>query len=366
MAKEPKNKKAGEEEETSKKKPAAKRVARVSSKHQAKKKKANKKKDTKAASKAAVKKNIRKKKAAAPKKVKKADRKAPAKKKAKTTTPKGNSRKKKRARQANKPSAGKKKRAVVKKKIAPKRKKAARVVTPQPRVPEAIPLGRDEVVAFVGDTDAAVVEALASEITNPDWQAVAHFDRTPGRPFTLYTCDMIVPQKPADHIGQTIIIFIGLQSFAESRIVQPILQWGRSQMDGGGRHWSVGSCLAKGQFVLEEKSDLFEVEPGTHLRAVIEGKSTGGNFRYSCFFEGMEHETRIETNRIPELENCCVTLEAARIESRENYPADPLIAISNIEIKSGSQVITPDWRIEGFSQHGEQATADQHQVELRF
>ena len=163
---------------------------------------------------------------------------------------------------------------------------------------------------------------------------------------------MVVSDEPDAKTGQTIMIFIGLQS--RQRIIQPILQWGRSQM-GGGPHWTVGSCLASGPFGLEEQSSLIRVSPGQRLTAVIQLiGSAAGKFRYRCFFEDMP-QTQIDTAGIEQLENCCVTLEARRISSRQHYPRQPITSVTNVIFRDRDRVVIPAWRLGGFSKRGEEA-----------
>ncbi|MDF2190186.1 hypothetical protein [Paraflavitalea sp. CAU 1676] len=220
-----------------------------------------------------------------------------------------------------------------------------------------------QVQPVVTEVDVFPAEAVATSITHPDWQAVAHFDNNGIQPINFCSCHLTVPQPPDKNIGQTIILFIGLQSIAEQRLLQPILQWGRSQM-GGGRFWSIGSCVAKGAFGLEQSTDLQEVAPGTALKAIIALNDVSGNqFVYSCFFEDRPG-TRIQTDPIPPLKNCCVTLEASLIETRQHYPPEPLITMKNIVVQRNNQMITPPWRLEGFSEHGEKARLRRVQGQL--
>jgi len=225
-------------------------------------------------------------------------------------------------------------------------KKTAKPVRKQAAKKQFTPLIRDL---------KAVQLEKAVEVLNPNWQATAQFENT-GEPITSFSCSMIVPNEPDEQSGQTIMIFNGLQS--GRRILQPILQWGRSQMAGGGPFWTVGCCLAAGQITLEEESVLTRVDPGDRVTAVITLLGSEGNrFRYSCFFEGIE-ASRIQTNAIDELTNCCVTLEAVRVNTRQRYPADPSIAITDIILRNRGRIVTPAWQTGGASNIGEE-------VELR-
>ncbi|THU40369.1 hypothetical protein FAM09_10910 [Niastella caeni] len=246
----------------------------------------------------------------------------------KTKTPK----KKKAAKKTKEPVS----RKVVKKAKMPARKKAAKKQLFEPL---------NNLTAF------RLEERLSLEVVNPNWQATAQFDNDGGSPITSFTCRMIVPENPDTKSGQTIMIFNGLQ--LGRRILQPILQWGRSQMTGGGPFWTVGCCLAMDEFTLEEASVLTRVNPGDSVMAVINLLSNDRNrFRYSCFFEGIE-SSRIDTNAIDELTNCCITLEAARVKTRQHYPTDPSIEVTEVIVRNRNSIITPAWQIGGASNIGE-------------
>ncbi len=183
-------------------------------------------------------------------------------------------------------------------------------------------------------TEVGLLEAI-----NPHWVATAGFDNNSGKPIVSFRANLQVPEKPTDKKSQLIFFFIGLQG--SGLILQPILQWGFSQM-GGGLFWSIGSCVADLTSNIQS-TQLTRVNPGQSLTAFIRVLSSAGNqFRYSCGFEGFD-DTRLDTPLMPELKNHCVTLESYRLTARSEYPPEKFLSFLDLRLADSTQVIIPPW-----------------------
>jgi hypothetical protein len=177
---------------------------------------------------------------------------------------------------------------------------------------------------------------------NSDWKACAAWNNNTGNAVSNFTAKIKVPPPPAVVGIQTIFIFIGIQNSA--RILQPVLQWGRSRA-GGGRYWSVGSWLAGSQAdPILTGLGMTRVASGDMLIArisLIDSNTTGN--RYRCGFDGI-NASQLLTNRIPELKYCCVTLESYLVREQGNYPPVASTDVTHIAVTDINGSIQPPWQ----------------------
>jgi hypothetical protein len=183
----------------------------------------------------------------------------------------------------------------------------------------------------------AAIPALGS-----GWIAYAYWNNGTGTPLSTFRTTWRVPPPPATQSNQTIFLFNGIQNYgANYGILQPVLQWGSSDI-GGGAHWSVASwyVTSSGQAF---HTPLAQVNPGDTLvgEMTLTGR-LGNAFNYNCQFQGVAGTT-LPVQNIAELLWCNETLEAYDIDQCSDYPATARTEFTAINIQTGSVTPPLNW-----------------------
>jgi hypothetical protein len=161
------------------------------------------------------------------------------------------------------------------------------------------------------------------------------------QPIVYFSTTWIVPPVPSStDDGQTIFLFNGMQPDSGAHILQPVLQWGPSGA-GGGNYWSITNWYADGKGGPAAYQTPIQVNPGDVVQGVMTctGQS-GTEFNYQSSFVGFPSLDTVATDA-DELTWAYQTLECysgsyAPLVQCSDYPATPLTAMYNIEIKTGT------------------------------
>jgi hypothetical protein len=166
------------------------------------------------------------------------------------------------------------------------------------------------------------------------WQTYACWGTTEDA-ITYFATQWSVPPAPSTSSGQTIFLFNGIQNAgANSGILQPVLQWGKSSA-GGGAYWSVASwyVTASGQAF---NTNLVPVNTGDELLGIMtETGSSSGNYNYNSTFQGIPNTT-LPIKNIALLYWANETLECYGLTKCSDFPATTETAMGAIEIRIGS------------------------------
>ncbi|HEY4206611.1 MAG TPA: hypothetical protein VGM31_07365 [Puia sp.] len=215
-----------------------------------------------------------------------------------------------------------------------------------------------EVVDDLGPVhDLGAVIGVAGEKTiEQGWVAYAGWLNDTGRPITSFSGKWVVPPPPAIDHGQTIFLFIGIQN--TDSILQPVLQWGKS-FAGGGPFWTITNWYVSGQGPAVCK-DPVRVAPGDELEASISMViKPGGVISYKASFKG-HPDIDLEREGIQELSWANVVLESYKAELPTDYPPAVSTTMTLLEMTTGMDVVSPDWRL-----HPKQVAAnDPHAVRI--
>ena len=172
-------------------------------------------------------------------------------------------------------------------------------------------------------------------IENSQWQ------NTGADPVISVTTSWIVPPAPSSDDSQTVFLFNGMQPDDAAHILQPVLQWGGSGA-GGGKYWSIANWYADGQGGQSVHSTVKQVQPGTVLTGLMTcTQQTATGFDYTCKFAGYPG-LDISVTDVPQLTWAFETLECygsdytKPLTQCSDYPATPVTAMYDIEIKTGT------------------------------
>ncbi|HEY8930791.1 MAG TPA: hypothetical protein VIM55_16420 [Mucilaginibacter sp.] len=206
--------------------------------------------------------------------------------------------------------------------------------------------------------------------SNPNWIVDTKWHNLAGTAISSFSTTWIVSNPPAQNDGQVIYVFSGLGDDAFTDIIQPVLQW-----SGGSwkiSNWYVYPDGSGGTTYVN--SGFTPVSVGTSLTGVITytGQKTDGSYNYTSAFSGTTNslsvtETATPTHPagvpfIPQQTWAFETLEAYSSSSFGSsvpsqgidYPADAVIKMTGIEIKTGTTHPTISWTSEnnvtGFGQ----------------
>ncbi len=182
--------------------------------------------------------------------------------------------------------------------------------------------------------DEAIPES--SDELGPGWIAWAEWDNDTGNPITYFSTTWVVPPPPEAKSDQLIYLFNGLQNPDRTWILQPVLQWGVSDI-GGGDFWGIGSWFVeRGGHACS--SQLIPVNPGDVLYGIISvGYQSEDLIQYKCEFRGFA-QTCLWTT-FNELTSCCQALEVYSPGKRcrsPDYPNTPFTSFQAIDIKTGT------------------------------
>jgi hypothetical protein len=192
------------------------------------------------------------------------------------------------------------------------------------------------------------------------WIAYAYWMNDTGKPLTSFLTTWVVPAEPASSSGQLIYLFNGISpANTSAAILQPVLQWGHSEV-GGGAYWSVASWYVLGGNGSAFHSSSVRVNVGQQLvGAMTLTGSNGGLFSYKCEFVGIEG-TSLPINNIEELVWCNETLEAYNLTQCSDYPSSVSTAFKSINVRTGDVTPSVNWsidnRVTDCGQHAEVVT----------
>jgi hypothetical protein len=118
--------------------------------------------------------------------------------------------------------------------------------------------------------------------------------------------------------------------------LQPVLQWGGADADGGGQYWAITNWWFPFQNGEPMAHAPIQVNPGDMLQGVITCTSQSGTgFTYKCSFVGYPSVDLILTDS-DELIQAFETLECYNLSTCANYPSTSLTAMYDIEIRTGT------------------------------
>jgi hypothetical protein len=175
--------------------------------------------------------------------------------------------------------------------------------------------------------------------TDNGWITYAYWGNSSNKPITYFSTNWIVPSPPTTvSDSQLIYLFNGMQP--GNSILQPVLQWGVSPA-GGGNYWAISNWYVwsyTGYFC----DSIIRVSPGTILQGIIKLTSdSGGTYSYNSSFivdsaGTMLPGCNLQVNNIAQLNTAFETLEVYGITECTDYPADTLVKMTNIQIKTDS------------------------------
>jgi hypothetical protein len=184
---------------------------------------------------------------------------------------------------------------------------------------------------------------VAAATNDYGWIEYVQWTNPGPQPIALFSATWTVPPPPAADDDHTIFLFTGLQQTVSGPyILQPVLQWGSSEV-GGGDYWSISNWYVNGQGGKAIQGPTPErVEPGAVLQGVISltGQANGA-FSYVSFFVGYE-QVDATVQDIDPLAWACITLECygadadQALASCDDYPATPSTAFTQIALKVGA------------------------------
>jgi hypothetical protein len=194
----------------------------------------------------------------------------------------------------------------------------------------------------------------ASAISN--WITYASCN-TDGKSIVSFRTTWIVPPGPFLSKSQTIFLFNGAQTADGNTILQPVLQWGDSYLDGEnqddiGPFWAIASwAVVNGNRHITHHQ---RVPVGQMLIGVIIlEQQTDAGYRYSCEFKGIDGTKLVVTLPSP-LVNCVEVLEAYEqsigeatagyeLFDRQEYPNAVSIDFTDIDVMVASGGAVGTW-----------------------
>jgi hypothetical protein len=168
------------------------------------------------------------------------------------------------------------------------------------------------------------------------WLAYSWWPAPPGDPIALVETTWTVPTPPANgDVGQAVFIFPGLED--GNLILQPVLQYGKSQLgDDGG--WAIASWYTT-DTCIHRSSGLILVNPGDELVGIITGTvNPDASINYNCWFKRNGEDlasTNLPLASVPELTTCVQVLEAYNLSSQQSLP-EGTIQMRNIQVQTAS------------------------------
>ena len=173
------------------------------------------------------------------------------------------------------------------------------------------------------------------------WLAYAQWRNEQQAAIDLFSVEWTVPPAPRERLGQTLLLFPGLQN--AHYILQSVLQWGPSHA-GGGPYWSIANWYTDGTSANTQVSPCLRVEPGQRLHSRMEllGQE-GRDFSYKASFEGYK-TLDLTLNKVTELLWAFVVLETNGLGNALQYPAEYRTRIDAVRLNTGGQHTQPRWR----------------------
>ena len=178
--------------------------------------------------------------------------------------------------------------------------------------------------------------------TDNGWITCASWNNTGNTPISNFSTNWIVPLPPTNESSQTIFLFNGLCPPAYwTWILQPVLQWGVSGA-GGGNYWAISNWYQSSGS--DNYCDsLIRVSPGTILQGIMKlTRDSAGIFDYNSSFivdsAGVKLlGCNLQVNNIGNiLTKAYQALEIYGATGCADYPADTVVKMTDIQIKTGS------------------------------
>jgi len=208
------------------------------------------------------------------------------------------------------------------------------------------------------------------------WITYAQWDNSTVTPISYFSTNWIVPAPPTTVTdNQTIFLFNGLCPDTWAWILQPVLQWGVSAA-GGGSYWAISNWYVDDSLFFCDT--LLKVSPGTNLQGVMKLTSdSASNYSYNSYFVVDSSGTslpgcNLQINSIPILTWAFQTMEVYNVAQCTDYPADTIIRLTNIEIKTDSIYPSIKWDPQdAVSEYGQNTTIVSNdsingEVDIRF
>ena len=203
----------------------------------------------------------------------------------------------------------------------------------------------DNNVQTENKTISNINSKISAADTDNGWITDAYWENSSNKPITYFSTNWIVPQPPITPIqdsNQIIYLFNGLVTNSEPYILQPVLQWGLSiPPPTGGNYWAISNWFVwswTGYFY----DSLIRVSPGTNLQGIMKLTSDSGNtYSYNSSFivdlaGNQLPGCNLQVNNIAQLTVAYQTLEVYGITKCTEYPADTMVKMTDIRIKTDS------------------------------
>jgi hypothetical protein len=179
--------------------------------------------------------------------------------------------------------------------------------------------------------------------TGTGWVAYASWQNNTDSSISQIATNWTVPNDPTDSAeNQLFFLFNALQDSEKSNLVQPVLQWGSSDV-GGGNYWCIANWYIDSGGSAHYGNTL-PVLPGQALTGMISLlQENNGLFSYTSSFFGY-NGLDLQTPYIGELVWASIVLESYRIGDASEYPPDDLTAMSQIAISAGGTSPILTWQ----------------------
>ncbi len=167
---------------------------------------------------------------------------------------------------------------------------------------------------------------LLDDVARANW-IVATYSQ--GGVIDEFVADIVVPAEPAQHDGQLLYVFIGLQDEPTTMILQPVLQWGAPGDPPG---WRLCSWVVDRQTNVARPTQSVAVAAGTRVTGRVSRTARrGSRFDYTCGFDGHPETSLAITG--PGLGTAVAVLEAYRVHGAADYPPGPPIRVDHARLR---------------------------------
>ncbi|MDP9080514.1 MAG: DUF5977 domain-containing protein [Bacteroidota bacterium] len=195
----------------------------------------------------------------------------------------------------------------------------------------------------MSNSNNATVPGLGS-----GWITDAYWSNNTGLALTYFNTNWVVPSNPTTYHSQLVYLFNGLQDgfTSTSHILQPVLQFGPNGA-WGGNYWTIDNWYASCQTCTAYYGTAVTVTSGTTLHGLMQQTAVSGtNYSYNSSFVGYPTSSSLQINNVPQLYWAAETLEAYSLTQASDYPPDLNVAMSSIQIKTGTTTPTISWTAE--------------------
>lgn len=189
----------------------------------------------------------------------------------------------------------------------------------------------------------SLMSVLSAEQTTSRWITYAWWLNDTGNQIVSMETTWTVPPLPTKpHDGQTVYLFNGLQDAGGYRILQPVLQWGKTPA-GEAEGWTVSSWFISPDTGAHYTKPV-AVQPGQQLKGVLKflRKEDEDIYFYTSEFAGVPGTLK-EFSIFAELVWPCVVLEAYNNPTPDDYPTTRKTSMTGIKVASKVGPMTPSW-----------------------